>query len=189
MSSVVRLKVPPFEPAAPTSLAALRRPLITPDHSHCDSHCQPCSVCEAKQVKAVEAAKKLSQDTALRMSQLIEDALATHIARIETEQANLVTAVLKAVLPHLNDSALRSALTEEISRAAESMRDPRFTIAKSPDLDLGELNADSRITLEDDPRLSGHHVELRRDGGATHIDPEPLIAACLARLNPTPVRD
>ncbi|MEM9599384.1 MAG: hypothetical protein AAF926_00045 [Pseudomonadota bacterium] len=189
MSTVVKLNVPPFEPTAPTSLSALRRPLIAPEHANCEASCKPCPTCEARQAEALAEARKLSQDTALRLSQLVEDALAQQIARIEAEQAQLVTTVMQAILPRLADAALRSALCEEIAKAMEGRRETRFVLAKHPDLDLGPLADDARLSVLDDTNLILHHVELRRDGGTTHINPEPLIDACLARLSAVIARD
>lgn len=182
MSTVVRLHVPPFEPAAPTSLAALRRPLIQAETVHCEAQCQPCPVCVAKQAAEVETAMKLSSDLGLRVSQLVEDALSHHIARIEAQQAELIASVLTGVLPHLADAALRSALTDELSDAAEPLRTEPLRLRKHPELDLGPLADDTRLEIEDDASLALHQIQLRDGEGVTQIDPDRLITACLARL-------
>ncbi|GLQ21451.1 hypothetical protein ACFFUB_10525 [Algimonas porphyrae] len=189
MNTVVKLNVPPFEPASPTSLSALRRPLVDQAQPGCDAHCQPCASCEAKQADAIAEARKLSQDTALRLSQLVEDALVKQLARIEAEQVALVTTVLTTVLPHLADATLRSLLADEIATLSDGSRGTTFILVKHPDLDLGPLADDARLSIACDDALTLHHVELRREGGTTHINPQPLIDACLARLNVQNSRD
>ena len=117
MSELIKLRVPPFVPTSPTSLSALTRPLVDADSSPCGAQCTPCPVCEAAQAAEVEAARKLSADLGLRLSQLVEDAIDTHVARIEAQQTQLVQTVLSAVLPHLADVNLRSALSEVLMEA------------------------------------------------------------------------
>lgn len=182
MSKIVRLPVPPFEPTSPTSLDALRRPLIKPEDTHCAAHCQPCAACLATQEKAVNAAKKTASDLGLRLSQLVEDAIAEHVARIEAEQTQLVTTVLEAVLPHLADAALRSALIDELSTATNSLRTEPLRLRKNPDLDLGPLPDNAAVKIEDDPTVPMNLIDLRDGEGVTRIDAQALIDACLVRL-------
>lgn len=182
MSKVVRLQVPPFEPTPPTSLAALRRPLINPETTHCDAHCQPCPSCVAAQDKALKAAKKTASDLGLRLSQLVEDAIAKHISRIEAEQTQLITAVLEGVLPHLAEASLRSALRDELSVAAESLRTVPLHLRKNPELDLGTLPDNVQVKIEDDPAVPMNRIDLRDGDGTTRIDAQALINACLVRL-------
>ncbi|MEM7729191.1 MAG: hypothetical protein AAF311_07935 [Pseudomonadota bacterium] len=190
MSTVIRLNAPPFEPAAPTSLAALRRPLVDAQASRCDSHCSPCPACQAAQAAAVESARKAAQasasDLGLRLSQLVEDALGTHIARIETQQAELVSAVLGAVIPHLADTALRRALEDEILAAtALAQQGMSLQLVKHPDLDLGNVPA-GRLQIEDDPAQPRGSLSLKAGDGLSTLDVRPLIDACLARIGAAP---
>ena len=190
MSGIVKLHVPPFAPTSPRSLAALRRPLVQEEASHCASHCRPCAQCEAQRQAEIEAAKKLSADLGLRLSQLVEDALATHIARIESQQTELVQAVLAAVLPHLADTNLRNSLSDVLNKALDSLKDVTLTLTKHPDLDLGDLSEDSRLKIIDDPAHPRDSLSLRDGDGPTTLDAAPLIEACLSRLTgndaPTP---
>ena len=181
--SVVRLNVPPFTPAAPTSLAALRRPLVQPELAHCANHCQPCETCRAAHAAEVAAASKHAADTALRLSQLVEDALTQHIARLEAEQTQLVTTVLGAVLPHLANASLRAALTDELRAISDPLKTLDVRLAKPPSLDIGQLPAGHSVTLEDDPNLFGQVVEVRIDSSTTRLDADALVNACVERLN------
>lgn len=182
MSKVVRLQVPPFESTPPTSLAALRRPLINPESTRCAAHCQPCPSCLAAQDAAVTAAKKTASDLGLRLSQLVEDAIAEHVVRIETEQTQLITAVLEGVLPHLADAALRSALLDELSCATDSLRTEPLHLRKNPELDLGSLPDSMPVKIENDPAVPMNRLDLRDGDGTTRIDAQALINACLVRL-------
>lgn len=182
MSKVVPLQVPPFEPMSPTSLAALRRPLINPETTHCDANCQPCPSCLAAHEQAVKAAKKTASDLGLRLSQLVEDAIAKHIERIEAEQTQLITAVLEGVLPHLADASLRRALLDELSVAAESLKTAPLYLRKNPELDLGTLPDSVQVKIEDDPAVPMNRIDLRDGDGTTRIDAQALIDACLVRL-------
>lgn len=182
MSSLVRLNVPPFEPAAPTSLAALRRPLVAPEATHCDAQCKPCPQCEAAQAERIAEARKLSADTGLRLSQLVEDALTQHVARMEAQQTTLVSTILTQLLPHLADAALRRAIGEELNAAFQSLRNEPLKLVKHPDLDLGPLADDARLTFEEDASLSVHDVRLRDGAGTIQIEADTLIQACLTRL-------
>lgn len=182
MSTVVRLQVPPFEPASPTSLSALRRPLISQETTRCAAHCQPCPACLAEQEKAVKAAEKTVSDLGLRLSQLVEDALAKHVARIEAEQTQLITAVLEGVLPHLADASLRSALLDELSVAADSLRTVPLHLRKNPALDLGPMPDTVSVKIENDPAVPMNRLDLRDGDGTTRIDAQALINACLVRL-------
>lgn len=182
MSKIVRLQVPPFEATPPTSLAALRRPLIKPESTRCEAHCQPCPSCVAAQEKAVKAAKKTASDLGLRLSQLVEDAIAKHVARIEAEQTQLITAVLEGVLPHLAEASLRSALLDELSVAADSLRTVPLHLRKNPELDLGPLPDNVQVKIENDPAVPMNRLDLRDGDGTTRIDAQVLIDACLVRL-------
>lgn len=183
MSSIVKLQVPPFAPTSPKSLSALRRPLVEAEASHCASHCRPCAECEAQQHAQVEAAKKLSADLGLRLSQLVEDALATHIARIEAQQTELVQTVLNAVLPHLADTNLRNSLMDVLGEALDPLKDVTLTLTKHPDLDLGAISEDARLQIVDDPAHPRDSLSLRESDSLTTIDAAPLISACLSRLS------
>lgn len=182
MSTVVRLQVPPFEPTPPTSLAALRRPLINPETTRCASLCQLCDACIAAQDKAVKAAKKTASDLGLRLSQLVEDAIAKHIARIEAQQTELITAVLESVLPHLAEASLRSALLDELAVAADPLRNAPLHLCKHPDLDLGSLPETAQVKIENDPSVPVNSITLRDGDGLTKIDAQALINACLVHL-------
>ncbi|MGJ8560739.1 MAG: hypothetical protein ACSHX3_10925 [Litorimonas sp.] len=182
MSKIVRLQVPPFEATPPTSLAALRRPLIKPETTRCEAHCQLCPSCVAAQEKVVNAAKKAASDLGLRLSQLVEDAIAKHVARIEAEQTQLITAVLEGVLPHLAEASLRSALLDELSVAADSLRTAPLHLRKNPELDLGPLPNNVQVKIEDDPTVPMNRLDLRDGDGTTRIDAQVLINACLVRL-------
>lgn len=184
MSSVVRLNVPPFEPTAPTSLSALRRPLVQTDDHACDAQCEPCQTCRAAQQAAVEQARALATDLGLRLSQLVEDAMAERLAKIEADQSRLVARILEGVLPHLADAALRRALGDEIARATHSLKDVRLHLVKHPSLNLGVLPDTSRLDLTDDPDMPLHQVRLHDASGTTLIDPDAIIQACLSRLSP-----
>lgn len=182
MSKIIRLHVPPFEPTSPTSLAALRRPLIRPETTRCDAHCQPCPTCVAVQDKAVKAAEKTASDLGLRLSQLVEDAIAKHVARIEAEQTQLIATILEGVLPHLAEASLRSALRDELSVAAESLRTVPLYLRKNPELDLGPLPDSVQVKIEDDPAVPLNRIDLRDGDGTTRIDAQAIINACLVRL-------
>ena len=183
MSGIVKLQVPPFAPTSPKSLAALRRPLVQAEASNCEQHCRPCAECQARQQAEIEAARKLSSDLGLRLSQLVEDALAKQIARIEAQQTALVSSVLSAVMPHLADATLRSSLMDVLNEATDPLKDVTLTLTKHPDLDLGPLSKDTRLTIIDDPSHPRDSLSLREDDSLTTIDAAPLIAACLSRLN------
>ena len=183
MSGIVKLQVPPFAPTSPKSLAALRRPLVQAEASHCEQHCRPCAECQARQQAEIEAARKLSSDLGLRLSQLVEDALAKQIARIEAQQTALVSTVLSAVMPHLADATLRSSLMDVLNEATDPLKTVTLTLTKHPDLDLGPLSEDTRLTIVDDPSHARDSLSLREDDSLTTIDAAPLIAACLSRLN------
>lgn len=182
MNKIIRLKVPPFEPASPTSLDALRRPLIKPEATQCAAHCQLCASCLATQDKAVKAAAKIAADLGLRLSQLVEDAIAEHVARIEAEQTQLITAVLEGVLPHLAEASLRSALRDELSAATDPLRTGPLYLRKNPELDLGSLPDSVQVKIEDDPDVPMNRIDLRDGDGTTRIDAQALIDACLIRL-------
>lgn len=182
MNDIVRLHVPPFEPTAPTSLAALRRPLVDADTVHCASQCAPCSVCKARHEAEVAAAAKLSNDLGLRLSQLVEDALDTHLTRIETQQAHLIATVLNAVLPQLVDTNLRSALSAELAAMTAPLRDVTLIVNKHPDLDLGPIPDGARLEIQDDPNHPRDSLSLRQGEGLTRIEPNNLIQACLGRI-------
>lgn len=182
MSNLVRFQVPPFEATPPTSLAALRRPLIKPETTACAAHCQPCATCLAAQDKAVKAAKKTASDLGLRLSQLVEDAIAKHITRIEAEQTQLITTVLHSVLPHTADASLRSALRDEISIASEQLRNTPLYLRKNPALDLGPMPENADVRIDDDPDVPIGRIDLHNGDGATQIDAQAVINACLARL-------
>lgn len=184
MSSVVRLNVPPFERTEPTSLAALHRPLVSSDATQCEAHCNPCPACLEAQKKAVEDAGRLASDLGLRLSQLVEDALAQHVARMEAEQARLIATVLTAVLPNTADAALRSSLKDEISTALSQNARSELTLAKNPALDLGPLPEGAKLTFVEQSNLPLHQLRLSDDSGTTLIDPQAIIDACLARLSP-----
>jgi hypothetical protein len=192
MSEIVRLHVPPFEPTPPTSLSALRRPLIKAETTRCEAHCQPCPTCLAAQDKAITAAKKTASDLGLRLSQLVEDAIAKHVERIEAEHTQLITAVLEGVLPHLAEASLRSALLDELSVAADSLRAVPLRLRKNPELDLGLLPDSVLVKIEDDPSIPMNRIDLRDGDGTTRIDSQTLINACLSRLGksvPQPLSD
>lgn len=183
MSKIVKLHVPPFAPVSPTSLSALRRPLIEPDPNRCDVNCAPCPKCDERHLGELEEAKKLSADLGLRLSQLVEDALATHVARIEAQQTELIRVVLAAVLPHLADTNLRHALSDVLSDALDPLKEVSLHLAKHPDLDLGDIPDGVRLTIEDDPAHPRDSLSLRDGDSLTTIDAAPLIAACLSRLS------
>jgi hypothetical protein len=136
----------------------------------------------AEQEEALKAAKKTASDLGLRLSQLVEDAITKHVARIESEQTQLITAVLEAVLPHLADASLRSALLEELSVASNSLRTVPLHLRKNPNLDLGPLPDTASVKIENDPTVPMNRLELRDGDGTTRIDAQALINACLARL-------
>lgn len=182
MSKVVRLKVPPFEPTSPTSLEALRRPLVKPETTRCDAHCKPCQTCDAAQKKAIKAAQKTASDLGLRLSQLVEEALATQLKRIEAQQAALITTVLEGVLPHLADLSLRRALMDELANAAEPLKSVSLRLRKHPSLDLGEFPDTSSLIFEDDPSMPVNKLELCDGDARTILDAQSLIHACLVRL-------
>ena len=117
MSEIVRLHVPPFAPTAPTSLAALRRPLIQAEQTRCAANCQPCDACQAEQDARVADAAKASADQGLRLSQLIETAVLQYADRIEAQQSALIATVLATVLPDLANITLRETLQAELSAA------------------------------------------------------------------------
>ncbi|WP_298915584.1 hypothetical protein [uncultured Algimonas sp.] len=182
MSDIVRLHAPPFEPAAPTSLKALHRPLVAPDASHCEAHCRPCPACRAAQAAEVDAASKMSADLGLRLSQLVEDALAQHVARLEAEQAELVATILRGLLPALGDAALRSALAEELSAASQPLRSATLRLRKPPGLDLGPIPEGGRLQIEDDASQPMHTLSLADGDAVTTLDAQALIDACASRL-------
>jgi hypothetical protein len=182
MSNLVRFQVPPFETTSPTSLAALRRPLINPEATGCAAHCQPCPTCLKAQEKAIATAKKTSSDLGLRLSQLVEDAMVQYVARIEAEQTALIAAVLAGVLPHMADAGLRSALLSELSVVADAIRTDGMQLFKNPALDLGELPATAQIQIKDDPAMPMNTIDLRDGDSATRIDAQAIINACLLRL-------
>lgn len=185
MSNLVRFHVPPFEATPPTSLAALRRPLINPEATRCAAHCQPCPTCLAAQQKAVKAAKKTASDLGLRLSQLVEDAVAQHVARIEAEQTALISAVLAGVLPHMADASLRSALLAELSVAGDALRkgpSGSLQLCKNPALDLGNLPDTAQVQIKDDPAMAMNTLDLRDGDSTTRIDAQTIINACLLRL-------
>lgn len=182
MSGLIKLHVPPFAPTSPTSLSALTRPLVDANSSPCGAQCTPCPVCEAAQAAEVEAARKLSADLGLRLSQLVEDAIATHVARIEAQQTQLVQTVLSAVLPHMADVNLRSALTDVLAEALDPLKDVTLHLTKHPELDLGDLPDNGALRIEDDPSHARDSLSLRDGDSLTTIDAAPLIAACLSRL-------
>lgn len=182
MSSLVKLHVPPFAPASPTSLTALHRPLVQADSTRCEAHCSPCPTCEAAHQAEIAAAQKLSADLGLRLSQLVEDAISTHIARLEAQQIELVQTVLTAVLPHLADTNLRHALSDVIAEALDPLKQVTLHLTKHPELDLGPLAKDASLKIEDDPTHPRHSLSLREGEGLTTLDAAPLIEACLARL-------
>lgn len=183
MSSVVRLNVPPFESAAPTSLAALHRSLVPAESTQCDAHCNPCPKCLAAQEQAMAEAGRLARDLGLRLSQLVEDALAQHVAKMEADQSRLIGAILSAILPDMADASLRSSLAKEITEATDSNPRAKLVIAKNPALKLGDLPDDSRLSFQDDDSLPLHQLQLSQDSGKTLIDPDSIIEACVARLN------
>jgi len=182
MSDTARHHVPPFAPTPPTSLDALRRPLIKPEDTHCASNCQPCSACQAAQEKAVAAAAKTAADLGLRLSQLVEDAIADHVARIEAQQTELITTVLAGVLPHLANVSLRSALIDELAAAADPLRTAPLRLRKHPDLDLGDLPDTAAVKIEDDASVPMNMIKLREGDAVSTLDAGALIDACLARL-------
>ena len=182
MSNLVRFQVPPFEATPPTSLAALRRPLINPEATGCAAHCQPCPTCLAAQEKAIATARKTAADLGLRLSQLVEDAMAKYVARIEAEQTALISAVLAGVLPHMADASLRSALLSELSVLADALRTDSLQLFKNPALDLGDLPDTAQIQIKDDPAMPMNTVDLRDGDSATRIDIQAIVNACLLRL-------
>lgn len=182
MSNLVRFQVPPFEATPPTSLAALRRPLINPEATRCAAHCQPCPTCLAAQEQVVKDAKKTASDLGLRLSQLVEDAMVHHVARIEAEQTALISAVLAGVLPHIADASLRSALLGELSVAADALRTEPLQLRKNPALDLGALPDTAQIRIKDDPAQPMNTLDLRDGDSTTRIDAQAIINACLLRL-------
>lgn len=182
MTTIVRLQVPPFEATPPTSLAALRRQLIQPETTRCASHCQPCATCIAAQDKAVKAAKKTASDLGLRLSQLVEDAVAKHVQRIEAQQTTLITAVLEAALPHMANANLRAALAEELRVVADPLRTTPLRLRKHPDLDLGALPETAQVRIDDDPTIPMNQIDLQEGDATTTIDANALINACLAHL-------
>lgn len=191
MSNLVRFHVPPFEATPPTSLAALRRPLINPEATRCAAHCQPCPSCLAAQEQAVKDAKKTASDLGLRLSQLVEDAMVQHVARIEAEQTALISAVLAGVLPHMADASLRSALLGELSVAANAIRtgpsgpSGSLQLRKNPALDLGDLPDTAQVQIKDDPAMPMNTLDLRDGDSTTRIDAQTIINACLLRLGKT----
>lgn len=182
MSNLVRFQVPPFEATPPTSLAALRRPLVNPETTRCAAHCQPCATCLATQEQAVKDAKKTASDLGLRLSQLVEDAMATHLARIEAEQTALISTVLAGVLPHMADASLRSALLAELAASSDALRAEPLQLRKNPALDLGALPDTALIKIKDDPAVPMNTVDLRDGDGTMRIDAQTIINACLLRL-------
>jgi hypothetical protein len=130
----------------------------------------------------VAAAAKLSNDLGLRLSQLVEDALDTHLTRIETQQAHLIATVLNAVLPQLVDTNLRSALSAELAAMTAPLRDVTLIVNKHPDLDLGPIPDGARLEIQDDPNHPRDSLSLRQGEGLTRIEPNNLIQACLGRI-------
>ena len=96
MSGIVKLHVPPFAPTSPRSLAALRRPLVQEEASHCASHCRPCAQCEAQRQAEIEAAKKLSADLGDNFQSLIFDV--TDSNAIKEMEPNIAPVYYKGIL-------------------------------------------------------------------------------------------
>jgi hypothetical protein len=188
VSDIIQLHAPPFEPAAPTSLAALSRPLVREEASRCPNHCSPCPTCQADRDSAVAAAREEGRKEAsglgLRLSQLVEDALATHVARLERQQAELIGSALRAVLPRLADRALRETLAAELAQHAAKplLADTALRLRKSPDLDLGPLPDSPRLDIQDDPALAPGRLVLAQGDARTTLDAQPVIDALMARL-------
>lgn len=130
----------------------------------------------------MKAAKKTASDLGLRLSQLVEDAIAKHITRIEAEQTQLITAVLHGVLPHTADASLRSALRDEISVASEQLCNTPLYLRKNPGLDLGPMPENAAVRIDDDPAVPMGRIDLHKGDGATQIDAQAVINACLVRL-------
>lgn len=187
MSDVVRLRVPPFAPAAPTSLAALTRPLIQPEQTRCEAHCQPCESCVAEQVAQVKAARKTASDLGLRLSQLVEDAMAQHMARIEAQQSELVSTVLGAVLPYLAQDTVRRTVHSELTASlADPLRTETLRLSKSPDLDLGVIPQTDRLSVTNDAALPIDQIMLTQGDAQTEIDASALVQHCLSLLGVEP---
>ena len=183
MSEIVRLHVPPFAPASPISLAALRRPLIQEDATHCAAHCQPCEVCQSAQKAEIAAARQSSADLGLRLSQLLEDAVSNHASRIEAQQTALVTTILSALLPDLAQENLRQTLQSELSEAlSDPMCVDTLRLRKNPDLDLGTLAETTDFKVQDDPTVPVTQIILAAGEGTTRLDAQPIIDLCRARM-------